>query len=161
MRAAALFGGLALALLVPAGLIAQKGHVLATGQTVLLGLAPRDPRSLMQGDYMVLDYAINQQQRGAAADQPRDGHLVLSGDEHGVGHFVRFHSPQVPLAPGELKLRYRYRQRRLRLGAESFFFQEGHADRYARARYGELRVAGSGASVLVGLRSEQREPLGR
>lgn len=160
MRAAAILGGLALALLVPTGLILQKERVLATGQTVLLELAPRDPRSLMQGDYMVLDYAISQQQRGAAEHQ-RDGHLVLRLDEQGVGQFVRFHSPDVPLRPGELKLRYRYRQSRLRLGAESFFFQEGHASRYEQARYGELRVAGSGSSVLVGLRDEQRAPMGR
>ncbi len=160
MRTAALFGGLALALLVPTGLIIQKERVLASGQTVLLELAPRDPRSLMQGDYMVLDYAISREQASAAAGQ-RDGHLVLRLDEQGVGHFVRFHSPDVPLGPGEFKLQYRYRQHRLRLGAESFFFQEGHASRYEQARYGELRVAGSGSSVLVGLRDEQRAPMGR
>jgi uncharacterized membrane-anchored protein len=161
MRAAVLLGGLALALLVPTGLIIQKERVLATGQPVLLELAPRDPRSLMQGDYMVLDYAISRDQAGAVADQAKDGHLVLRLDEHGVGQFVRFHSPDVPLQPGELKLQYRYRQRRLRLGAESFFFQEGHASRYEQARYGELRVAGNGSSVLVGLRDEQRAPMGR
>ncbi|HZI10775.1 MAG TPA: GDYXXLXY domain-containing protein [Myxococcus sp.] len=161
MRAAVIFGGLALALGAPAELVIQKEYVLATGQPVLLELAPRDPRSLMQGDYMVLDYAISRQQAGAAADHSRDGHLVLRLDEQGVGHFVRFHSPDVPLGPGEFKLQYRYRQRRLRLGAESFFFQEGHAGRYDQARYGELRVAGSGSSVLVGLRDEQRAPMGR
>ena len=160
MRAAIIFGGLALALLVPAGLVIQKEYVLANGRTVLLELAPRDPRSLMQGDYMVLDYAISRERSEDLAQRPRDGHLVLRLDEQGVGRFVRFDTPQTPLAPGEFKLRYRVRQERVRLGAESFFFQEGHADRYERARYGELRVAGSGASVLVGLRDEQRQPLG-
>lgn len=161
MRTAVILGGLVLALLVPTGLIIQKERVLASGQVVLLELAPRDPRSLMQGDYMVLDYAISRQQAGAAAGQPRDGHLVLRLDAQGVGQFVRFHAPDVPLGPGEFKLQYRYRQRGLRLGAESFFFQEGHAGRYEQARYGELRVAGGGSSVLVGLRDEQRAPMGR
>lgn len=161
MRAAVIFGGLALALLVPAGLVVQKESVLANGRTVLLELAPRDPRSLIQGDYMVLDYAISREQQDAPGPLPRDGHLVLRLDEQGVGRFVRFDTPETPLAPGEFKLRYRVRQRRVRLGAESFFFQEGHAQRYGNARYGELRVADSGASVLVGLRDEQRQPLGR
>jgi len=161
MRAAVIFGGLALALLVPAGLVAQKEYVVARGRPVLLELAPRDPRSLMQGDYMVLDYAVSREQWKDAGPRPSDGHLVLRLDEQGVGRFVRFDTPDTPLAPGEFKLRYRVRQRRVRLGAESFFFQEGHAGRYERARYGELRVADSGASVLVGLRDEQRQPLGR
>ncbi|WP_256561709.1 GDYXXLXY domain-containing protein [Pyxidicoccus xibeiensis] len=160
MRAKIVFGGLALALLVPAGLVAQKEYVLATGRTVLLELAPRDPRSLIQGDYMVLDYAVSREQWENVTLQPDDGYLVLRLDEQGVGRFVRFDSKETPLAPGEFKLRYRVRQRRVRLGAESFFFQEGHAERYERARYGELSVAGSGASVLVGLRDEARQPLG-
>ncbi|MFP2928769.1 GDYXXLXY domain-containing protein [Pyxidicoccus sp. 3LG] len=161
MRAKVVFGGLALALLVPAGLVAQKEYVLATGQTVLLRLAPRDPRSLMQGDYMVLNYAISRELGGTTEQHPRDGNLVLRLDEQGVGQFVRIDTPDTPLAPGEFKLRYRIRQDQVRLGAESFFFQEGHASRYEQARYGELRVAGSGSSVLVGLRDEQREPMGR
>jgi uncharacterized membrane-anchored protein len=161
MRAAVIFGGLVLALGAPAGLVVQKEYVLAKGQTVLLELAPRDPRSLMQGDYMVLDYAISRQHQGDLDARYRDGNLVLRLDEQGVGRFVRFDSPGTPLAPGEFKLRYRVRDDRVRLGAEAFFFQEGHADRYARARYGELRVADSGSSVLVGLRDEQRQPMGR
>ncbi|NMO17453.1 GDYXXLXY domain-containing protein [Pyxidicoccus fallax] len=161
MRAAVIFGGLALALLVPAGLVVQKEHVLANGRTVLLELGPRDPRSLIQGDYMVLRYDISLQQWSTVGSQPEDGHLVLRLDEQGVGRFVRFDSPATPLAPGEFKLRYRVRDQSVRLGAEAFFFQEGHAERYERARYGELRVADSGASVLVGLRDDQRQPLGR
>ncbi|WP_241759123.1 GDYXXLXY domain-containing protein [Pyxidicoccus parkwayensis] len=163
MRAAVIFGGLVLALGAPAGLVVQKEYVLARGQTVLLELAPRDPRSLMQGDYMVLDYAVSRESQGKLelGASPSDGNLVLHLDEQGVGRFVRFDTPDLPLAPGELKLRYRVRDHRVRLGAESFFFQEGHADRYARARYGELRVADSGTSVLVGLRDEQHQPMGR
>ena len=159
IRTAVIFGGLAFALLVPTGLIFQKESLLATGKPVLLELAPRDPRSLIQGDYMVLDYAISRD-RGWNLGESQDGHLVLRLDEHGVGQFVRFHTPGTPLAPDEFLLRYRVRKRRVRLGAEAFFFQEGHAERYAPARYGELRVAANGTSVLVGLRGREREPLG-
>ena len=160
MRNTVIFGGLAVALLLPTALIVQKEALLATGKPVLLELAPRDPRSLVQGDYMVLDYAVSRAQWWNPEALPRDGHLVLRLDEHGVGEFVRFHEPSTPVAPDEFLLRYRVRKGRVRLGAEAFFFQEGHAERYGSARYGELRVASSGTSLLVGLRGEHREPLG-
>ncbi|MCP3103289.1 GDYXXLXY domain-containing protein [Myxococcus sp. K15C18031901] len=164
MRTSVILAGLALVLFTTLGLVLQKEHVLATGQLVLLELAPRDPRSLMQGDYMELDYAIARERgwvdTGHPAESPsRDGHFVLKLDEHGVGQYVRIDTPDLPLAPGEFKLRYRLRGGWARLGAESFFFQEGHGPRFARARYAELRVTSSGTSVLVGLRDANRQPI--
>ena len=38
--------------------IYKKEQLLAEGMTVFLELMPRDPRSIMQGDYMVLRYNI-------------------------------------------------------------------------------------------------------
>jgi uncharacterized membrane-anchored protein len=138
-------------------LIVQKESVLRSGTRMYLKLAPRDPRSLMQGDYMALNYELTNRFR---RDGPReDGHLVLTLDADGVAQFVRVHD-RTPLATGERLLRYRVRDQ-VRLGAESYFFQEGHADRYAQARYGELRVAPSGESVLVGLRDDRFRALGR
>ncbi|HEX5748763.1 MAG TPA: GDYXXLXY domain-containing protein [Archangium sp.] len=171
MRARVIFGGLLLVVVALVVQVVRKEQVLAHGTPVLLELAPVDPRSLMQGDYMVLDYAINREARlsndtdwGASSSTdsgPKEGRLVLRLDENGVGRFVRHDTPGTPLAPGEFLLRYKVRQGRVRLGAESFFFQEGHADRYAGAKYGELRVTGDGTSVLVGLRNAERQPLGR
>jgi uncharacterized membrane-anchored protein len=159
MRARVIFGGLLLVVLALVVLVVRKEQVLTHGTPLLLELAPVDPRSLMQGDYMVLDYAVSRELGGS--NTPQEGHLVLRLDERGVGRFVRKHEPGTPLAPGELLLRYKVREGRVRLGAESFFFQEGHADRYVGAKYGELRVTGDGSSVLVGLRNAERQPLGR
>ena len=147
-RTAVVLLGLALVVGAMGWNIAKKERVLAEGRRVLLELAPRDPRSLMQGDYMLLDYALGSLPREG---WPRDGHLVLTQTPEDVARFVRRHQGEA-LQPGEFLLRYRIRDRLLRLGAETFFFQEGQAERYARARYGELRVAPSGDSVLVGLR---------
>lgn len=158
MTRAVLLGGLALALAVPNALIVHKERLLAAGTPILLELAPIDPRSLIQGDYMVLDYAISRGVQPAAF--PDDGLLVLRVDERNVATFERLHAPELALREGERLLRYRVRGGRLRLGAEAFFFQEGHADLYSGARFGELRVAPSGASVLVGLRDEKLAPLG-
>ena len=160
-RGAVIFGGLALVLVATVALVVQKEAVLAGGRVVLLELAPVDPRSLIQGDYMVLDYAISQTWREGIEAPQEDGNVVLHLDAHDVGTFVRYEKPGTPPGPEEVRVRFRVRNMRLRLGAEAFFFQEGHADRYALARYGELRVMDNGTSVLVGLRDANYQLLGR
>ena len=141
------------------GLIWQKQRLLRTGEVMLLQLAPRDPRSLMQGDYMTLRYTLTEEGVQAAAETAIKGALVVKLDEHRIARFVRVHKGE-NLAPDERLLRYRLREGELSVGAESFFFQEGRADLYARARYGEIRVSSKGESLLVGLRDENLKLLG-
>ncbi|MCI0570254.1 MAG: GDYXXLXY domain-containing protein [Myxococcaceae bacterium] len=151
--------GLAVVLLGVNGSILAKEHILATGTPVLLELGPRDPRSLMQGDYMVLRYRLAQAQPSERGAWPRQGRLVLRLDARGVAQETRPYREDEPLGPGERLLRFKLRKGELRLGAESFFFEEGKADRFANARYGELRVDAAGNSVLVGLRDGTLRPL--
>jgi uncharacterized membrane-anchored protein len=160
MRGTLVVGGLVLVVGVSGALIADKERVLANGAEVLLELAPVDPRSLIQGDYMALDYAINREIGEQQRVWPRNGHIVVRLDSLGVARFVRRHGTATPLRPGEQLLTYRRRRGRAQIGTDAFHFQEGHAHRYASARYGELRVAPSGTSVLVGLRDSTRRPLG-
>lgn len=148
--------GALLAIGAPVGLVVQKERVIAEGRPVLLALAPVDPRSLIQGDYMVLRYVVEREAEWS--DWPRDGRIVLRLDSDGVGTLAR-RDDGSSLAQGEWPLRYRIRGGDLRLGAEAFFFQEGYASYFGRARYGELRVTPKGDSVLVGLRDDARAPL--
>ena len=152
------FLGLALALGVPNYAIARKERQLAGGTPMLVQLAPVDPRSLMQGDYMRLDYAMARQLRSDVAT-PRDGRIVVVLDADSVARFARVYQDGMGLRPGERVLQYRRRGGRIRIGTNAFYFQEGQSDRYAGARYGELRVDRSGGSVLVGLRDKNRRPL--
>lgn len=138
-------------------LIMKKEDTLSRGRTMLLRLAPVDPRSLIQGDYMILNYAIARDIPIAALKEK--GCIVVSLDQNDVAKFIRVHQGE-SLQEGEYLLFYRNREG-LRLGAESFMFQEGEAELYAKARYGELKVDASGVSVLVGLRGEKFEPLGK
>ena len=139
----------------------RKEQLLASGASVLLELAPVDPRSLMQGDYMRLNYQITSDPRVVEATHAADadGELVVSADADGVARFTRVHQGE-PLAPDERLLRYRRRADGVRVATESFFFEEGRADVYAQARYGELRVSAGGETLLVGLRGERFELLG-
>ncbi len=159
-RHALLWIGLALVVAVSGGLIVHKELVLHRGTTLRLELAPVDPRSLMQGDYMALDYRITRELRPEAESWPRDGRLVLQQDRQGVGSFVRLHRPDDVPVEGEVLLRYRKRRGRLRLGAESFFFQEGKAELFGEARFCELKVTASGSSVLVALLDKDLQRLG-
>lgn len=158
-RTLLLFAGLAVVLATVNFAIFDKERLIANGTTVLLDLGPVDPRSLIQGDYMRLDYALA---RGAEVrgglGWPRTGRIVVRLDERGVAQFVRRHEGEA-LGPDERLLRYRVRGGRLRVGSDAFFFQEGTAARYTGARYGELRVDDDGESVLVGLRDAALERL--
>ena len=139
--------------------IAHKEAVLRDGTPLLIELAPVDPRSLIQGDYMRLEYRIARDISGNA-DWPRDGQIVVSADADNIARFVRRHDDSTPLAAGEHLLFYRRRGGRIRIGTDAFFFQEGHAARYEQAKFGELRVDASGESLLIGLRDAERRPLG-
>jgi uncharacterized membrane-anchored protein len=159
MRSALVVVGLVLVLAVPNALVLHKERLLAEGTPVLLQLAPVDPRSLIQGDYMRLDYAIMRQIADGQQHWPRTGQIVVALDENGVARFVRRHDGRTPLGAREHLLTYRRRRGRIRVGTDAFHFQEGQARRYQGARYGEVRVGPSGTSVLVGLRDSTRKAM--
>ncbi|MGX6570107.1 GDYXXLXY domain-containing protein [Cupriavidus necator] len=156
----------ALTLAFAAAGIAGKERLLARGDTVYLKLAPADPRSLMQGDYMALNFDIGNQIRTAQTQDdrpPRDGVAVIRRDEQGVASFVRVHGGE-PLAAGEQLLRYQVARSswggtRVQVSTDAYFFQEGQGERFAQAQYGEFRVGADGQALLVGLRGKGMERL--
>lgn len=157
------------ALMVAAGVLAlatvnwsihAREALLRDGRVVLLELAPVDPRSLMQGDYMALRFKVADDAFGRNARDARpDGYLVVRHAEDGVATFVRV-DDATPLAPDEVRLRYRWRAGAPKFATNAFFFEEGTGKIYAGARYGELRVGPDGESILTGLRDGARQPLG-
>src|SRR5688500_12191582 len=102
--------------------ILEKERTLADGRVVLLELAPVDPRSLMQGDYMALRFRAATD--ASLGEDRRDGHLIVKVDSRGVGTFVRRDNGQ-PLAVDEVRLRYRVRNDQVRFATNAFFFEEG------------------------------------
>lgn len=154
----------------------NKEAILKEGELVLLELAPVDPRSLMQGDYMRLSYKIVQSSNiddimtvkdsisvssvldpNSENSIPKRGKLVIKIDENGVGKGVRFFSKNEPLKEGELLVKYFKPDWGLNIGAESFFFQEGNSEKFEKANYGGLRIDKEGNSILMGLYDKDRK----
>ena len=138
----------------------QREQLIATGTVVRVELAPVDPRSLMQGDYMALRFRVADEAFGRQSDkQVVDGRIVVKADDKGVARYVR-HDAGEALAPGEILMRYRVREGKVKFATNAWFFQEGHAKHYERARYGEFRVAPSGEMLLTNMLSEKLERMG-
>jgi uncharacterized membrane-anchored protein len=146
---------------------AKERH-LAEGQVVYLELAPVDPRSLMQGDYMALNFALAERIRDALHERrfesgephAADGHAIVRLDAQRVVHFQRLDAGERALGEDEMRLRYRMRSGRVRFATDAFFFQEGHAERYEPARYGQFRVNERGELLLVSLHDDELEKSG-
>jgi uncharacterized membrane-anchored protein len=139
--------------------IVGKERIKRDGEPVYLALAPIDPRSLLQGDYMALRFALAQdlERNDLPGSARREGETRFAAVALDARRVVALAAPNAPAA---LRLRYRIRGGHVWLGTNAFFFEEGTADRFAAARYGEFRVdRSSGEAVLVGLRDAQLNAL--
>ena len=149
--------GLALVLVVMTMNIAKYEAHLATGDTVLLALAPVDPRGFMQGDYMTLSYALERDVFAALNRDPgsyptnEQGYVIVALDKHNVGQFVRLAADNQPenLATNEMAIHYRIRNGTMQLATNAFFFQEGHGEAFEAAEYGLFRVNDKGEPLLT------------
>ncbi|WP_421319514.1 GDYXXLXY domain-containing protein [Aeromonas veronii] len=138
-------------------------HALSSGEVVLLRLAPVDPRSLMQGDYMRLNYEIAREltSRDARTTQNKGSDtLVIRLDAHQVATLVADGKPD-RLASDERLLQVHQSERQWQIGPDAYFFEEGTGEQYEAARYGEFRLQADGKTLLVGLRDEAYQPIGQ
>ncbi|WP_139460814.1 GDYXXLXY domain-containing protein [Aeromonas veronii] len=138
-------------------------HAMSSGEVVLLRLAPVDPRSLMQGDYMRLNYEIAREltSRDAQTTQNKGNNtLVIRLDAHQVATLVADGKPD-RLASDERLLQVHQSERQWQIGPDAYFFEEGTGEQYEAARYGEFRLQADGKTLLVGLRDEAYQPIGQ
>ncbi|MCL2887770.1 MAG: GDYXXLXY domain-containing protein [Elusimicrobia bacterium] len=140
----------------------QKESVLKSGKTFYMQLRPVDPRSLMQGDYMALRYA--------------EDSLCLTLDEKNIGHSgnkadLDSVPPEALLSDRQAEVDQTIKDAILKSKAgkcdiklknnlpSSFFFQEGYAGIYSRAKYAILKYDGKDTAVLYGLTDENLQEL--
>lgn len=144
----------------------QKEQVLKQGTVMILQLAPVDPRSLMQGDYMALNYAITQplqlelyQQRQvcdsvpSAPCLPNSGKIIVDVNVQRQVTRARF-DDGMPLNENQLRVKYHMNAGVMTVGTNAYFFQEGHGEHFEQARYGAFRVGADGTALLTAMLDE-------
>ncbi|ATQ74172.1 hypothetical protein CR152_06390 [Massilia violaceinigra] len=138
----------------------QKESLIANGRPVLVELAPVDPRSLMQGDYMRLNFSLPQELSQLSDDEAGSARLKVAGkvNEKGIVELTRLHDG-TPLAPGEIVIELTPRHGGHTLVTDAWYFQEGEGKRWEAAKYGEFRVDANGKALLVGMRGANLEAL--
>jgi uncharacterized membrane-anchored protein len=135
----------------------QKEQIISKGELILLRLAPVDPRSLMQGDYMILNYAINS---NIPDSIPNKGYLIFEKDSTG-NLYPKKIIKKLNAEHHQVAIKYQYKandwQAPIKIGAESYFFEEGQAQKFDQAKYGGLKVDTEGNSILIGLYDINRQ----
>lgn len=134
--------------------IIEKEQHLADGKQVLLEMVPVDPRSLMQGDYMRVRFAIEDDINKHFGDTSfAEGKAMLRLDEHNIGRFDGVAHVNVTSADKDdvVAVRFRIREGQVKFATGSFFFQEGKAAHYEKAKYGVFKVNDNGEPLLTDL----------
>jgi uncharacterized membrane-anchored protein len=145
--------------------IAGRERLIDTGRPVFVKLAPVDPRSLMQGDYMRLSYDLpgvdwSSRHRVEApmlwGARPR---IAVTLDARGVAQSPRLLGPDEAAPPGTQLLQLTPKGGGWTFVSDGWFFKEGEAQRWQAARYGEFRVTPEGKGLLVRVVGEDLKPL--
>jgi uncharacterized membrane-anchored protein len=169
LKPALVLASAALTLLIANTSIWQKEQLIAQGKPVFVRLAPVDPRSLMQGDYMALRFdmpRINERsdetptpdlsERLIRAQRPL---AVGTLNTQGVATLTRIITPAEPRKADEIAIELTPKNGGWVLVSDAWFFAEGQAQRWERARYGEFRVTPDGRALLVGMADEALKPI--
>jgi uncharacterized membrane-anchored protein len=114
----------------------------------------------MQGDFMRLAFQVPAALGDELGVPGRERRLVVAAqDARGVATLRRVAGPGEALAEGELLLELIPKAGRWMLVTDAWYFREGDAERWAAARFGELRVGSDGSALLVGLVDAELRPI--
>ena len=127
--------------------IINKEINIAKSIEIKIALAPVDPRSLIQGDYMRLAYKIPPK----LVDKTSQGQLKISIDSDGfVTDYALYHNEALEKDQHLLQFK-RKKGDNIHIGSESFLFQEGKAKHYAKATHAIFYLTPSGETILKDL----------
>ncbi len=141
--------------------INKKQELIENGEVLLFKLAPVDPRSIMQGDYMRLrfDLANDIRERHLLKNNGKKtsnhhGFAVVEKGENKIVTFVELFHNQV-LEQNQFMVPYKMRRYQVVFTTNAFYFQEGKASHFQKARYGQFRMSNSGEMLLVNMIDEK------
>ena len=142
----------------------RKETVIAQGQRILVPLAPVDPRSLMQGDYMQLRFTLPPEvsdalRESSAYELAKRATVLARLNTHGQAELLRLAQPGEALGEGEILLPLKQLKGDWVVVTDAYFFAEGQGRRFERARFGDFRVLPDGRALLVGLADAEGDPI--
>jgi uncharacterized membrane-anchored protein len=146
--------------------IYHKESILRNGETIYLKLAPVDPRSLMQGDYMALHFEVAdkilKEIKKIKLDSQRkiilNGLAVLKIDKNRVAHFKSLYDKNIKLKKDEVLIKYQFTKYRVKLITNAYFFEEGKGKRYQKAKYGKFKLDPKSAEAILVSLAEDIQP---
>ncbi|MFK2826091.1 GDYXXLXY domain-containing protein [Bacillus sp. B190/17] len=140
----------------------QKEQLLKNGELIALQLEPLDPRSLLQGDYVQLNYAVhtayqNEQQNGRFIEGKIHVQLEQTAEQvpyHGKYvavykpvHFTKADQPAV-VNEKTVTIQGKARYGNINLGIEHFFIPENTGVKWEDKNIALVRVAENGDALL-------------
>lgn len=171
------------------GLIFKNEWHLKHSQSIYVRLQPVDPRSILQGDYMRLNYQLYFAPQNSIlenTDQQNTNQQNINQEDHIFsGHYFDqiiqnkssivtyveldpqrrvIHTSFEPLKNVQIQRLVlqnpNNRYTMLYPASKSFLFAEGLADCYQQAKYAEFKVDQQGNAILTALKGEQLQDLG-
>jgi uncharacterized membrane-anchored protein len=136
--------------------VVQNEALLADGKTIRLPLEPVDPRSLLQGDYVILRYSVSTLTLEPEPAVYEKVSVELTPNDNGVyeysGAFVKGRAPQHSSKTG-VWMTGRYKGNgQIEYGIENYFVSEGTGrELEERAKHAVIKVSESGDALLLSL----------
>lgn len=142
-------------------MILQHEMHLKQAKTIYIALEPVDPRSMLQGDYMRLRYALNLRDVDQA-DIKNQSSIVAYARLDRQQRVSAMHFQHSKAANAEIRLILKNPTNQLQdlyPAANSFMFAEGLEPCYAQAQFAELKVDVNGKAMLANLLDQNLQSL--
>jgi len=128
---------------------------LETGKSIILKIVPVDPRSLMQGDYVNLNYSISDINIDFEASLRPFVRVVIHPNRKGVYNYKSLYSKNMTLDEKDVIIKGTPYGDSIFYGIEHFFVPEGTGRAVERnADYALVKVSAGGNAMLVKLLTE-------
>ena len=140
--------------------VVKMENIRGKGKELYLKLAPVDPRSLMQGDYMTLSFDLDNQ-IGSVRRLREDydfpyKYVVVSQDSC---KYLRGQNEPTPCEANEVAIKLAPKDYWHFLPTKSYFFQEGTEQKYSNSEYARVKVDEYGIFVIVALCDENKKDI--
>ena len=120
--------------------------------TFYIKTVPVDPRSLIQGDYMVLNYDIAESARMEIGNI-RKGYIRIKINDLKIAEFIRIDEEYLPPSNNEISIQFQKNGSNIDIGVNSYLFQEGTGNKFQKAQYAEVIELKNGKLRLKNLLS--------